>query len=138
MRLLAMHHIQQGKTYTAVSEIVASHRLTVQSWLRRFREEGFEGLFESKRSGAKKKFTEEDEAWLSEKIQSLSESKTGGYITGKELHQLLAEQQGTTCCQRTVYNYLHRLGFSCITSRSIHPKADEDAQETYKKTLPLS
>ena len=40
MRLLAMHHIQQGKTYAAVSEIVASHRLTVQSWLRRFRGEG--------------------------------------------------------------------------------------------------
>jgi len=48
---------------------------------------------DSKRSGAKKKFTEEDEVWLSEKIHSLSESKTGGCITGKELHQLLAEQQ---------------------------------------------
>ncbi|WP_375359071.1 helix-turn-helix domain-containing protein [Candidatus Tisiphia endosymbiont of Neophilaenus lineatus] len=47
IRLLAMYHLQLGKSFKAISEIVKSHWKTVQSWLRRFRHHGFEGLFES-------------------------------------------------------------------------------------------
>ena len=45
IRLLAMHHLQLGKSFTEISAIVKSHWKTVQSWLRRFRNYGFEGLF---------------------------------------------------------------------------------------------
>ncbi len=47
IRLLAMHHLQLGKSFKEISAIVKSHWKTVQSWLRRFRNHGFEGLFES-------------------------------------------------------------------------------------------
>ncbi|WP_375358899.1 hypothetical protein [Candidatus Tisiphia endosymbiont of Neophilaenus lineatus] len=53
--LLAMYHLQLGKSFKAISEIVKSHWKTVQSSLRRFRNHGFEGLFESQRSGAPRK-----------------------------------------------------------------------------------
>ena len=36
---------------------------------------------------------------------------------------------------KTVYNSLHRLGFSWITSRSMHPKSSETTQNTYKKNF---
>ena len=32
----------------------------------------------------------------------------------------------------TVYNTMHRLGFSWITSRSMHPKSNQEIQNTYK------
>ena len=86
IRLLAMHHLQLGKSFKAISEIVKSHWKTVQSWLRRFRNHGFEGLFESQRSGAPRKVNALQESVLFDKINRLSESKTGGYITGKEMH----------------------------------------------------
>ncbi|WP_375358352.1 hypothetical protein [Candidatus Tisiphia endosymbiont of Neophilaenus lineatus] len=35
IRLLAMYHLQLGKSFKAISEIVKSHWKTVQSWLRR-------------------------------------------------------------------------------------------------------
>ncbi len=135
MRLLAMHHLQSGKSLKFVSELVQSHCSTVQAWLQRFREFGFNGLFESHRSGAPRKLQTAQENFLSEKIRTLSEDKINGYITGKELHQILIDKYNTQCSLKTVYNVLHRLGFSWITSRSIHPKSSEAAQAAYKKTL---
>ena len=134
IRLLAMHHIQLGKSFKTISAIVKSHWKTVQSWLRRFRNNGFEGLFESQRSGCSRKINALQESALLDKINTLSESKTGGYITGKELHRMLLEEYGVKCSLRTVYNTIHRLGFSWITSRSMHPKSNQEIQNTYKKT----
>jgi transposase len=129
-----MHHLQLGKSFKAISEIVKSHWKTVQSWLRRFRNHGFEGLFESQRSGAPRKVNTLQESVLFDKINRLSESKTGGYITGKEIHKMLLEEYGTKCGLRTVYNTMHRLVFSWITSRSMHPKSNQETQNAYKKT----
>ncbi|WP_375358424.1 helix-turn-helix domain-containing protein [Candidatus Tisiphia endosymbiont of Neophilaenus lineatus] len=104
IRLLAMYHLQLGKSFKAISEIVKSHWKTVQSWLRRFRNHGFEGLFESQRSGAPRKINTIQESALFDKINTLSKSKTGGYITGKELHIMLLEEYGAKCALKTVYN----------------------------------
>ena len=134
IRLLGMHHIQLGKSFKAISEIVKVHWQTVQSWLRRFRNNGFEGLFESQRSGAPRKLNTIQESAIFDKINELSASKTGGYITGKELHNMLIERYNTKCALRTVYNTMHRLGFSWITSRSMHPKSNKETQNAYKKT----
>ena len=100
IRLLAMHHIQLGKSFKAISAIVKSHWKTVQSWLRRFRNNGFEGLFESQRSGAPRKLNTKQESAIFDKINELSASKTGGYITGKELHNMLIEQYNTVDASR--------------------------------------
>ena len=134
IRLLAMYHLQLGKSFKEISAIVKSHWKTVQSWLRRFRNYGFEGLFESQRSGAPKKLNTEQEAAIFDKINELSAGKTGGYITGKELHNMLTEQHDAKCALKTVYNTMHRLGFSWITSRSEHPKSNKEIQDAYKKT----
>lgn len=137
VRLLAMHHLQLGKSLKAISAIIEVHWKTVQSWLRRFRDKGFEGLFESHRSGANKKLNSVQEAFIADTINKLSNSKTGGYITGKELHSMLVQSHNAQCSLRTIYNTLHRLGFSWITSRSIHPKSNQEIQDEYKKTLPI-
>lgn len=138
VRLLAMHHLQLGKSLKSVAELVKSHWITVQAWLQRFKKLGFDGLFESQRSGAPRKLNVAQDAFLSDIIKNLSENKTNGYITGKELHQMLIDKYKVKCSLKTVYNSLHRLGFSWITSRSIHPKSNIEAQNAYKKTLATS
>lgn len=137
IRLLAMYHLQLGKSFKAISAIVKSHWKTVQSWLRRFRNHGFEGLFESQRSGAPRKLNTQQESAIFDKINELSASKTGGYITGKELHSILIEQYDAKCALKTIYNTMHRLGFSWITSRSMHPRSNKETQNTYKKTFQI-
>lgn len=138
IRLLAMHHLQLGKSLKSVAELVRLHWTTVQAWLKRFRESSFTGLFESHRSGAPRKLQAEQESFLADKIKKLSEDKTDGYITGKELHRMLIDKYNTKCSLKTIYNSLHRLGFSWITSRSIHPKSNTEVQNAYKKTLATS
>jgi transposase len=132
-----MYHLQLGKSFKAISAIVRAHWKTVQSWLRRFRKSGFEGLFESQRSGAPRKLNTLQESALYDKISILSGSNTGGYITGKELHNILLKEYDAKCALRTVYNTIHRLGFSWITSRSMHPKSNQETQNAYKKTFPI-
>ena len=135
MRLLAMHHLQLGRSLKTVSELVQSHWTTVQGWLQRFRQLEFEGLFESPRSGAPRKIQPVQEDYIFNKIISLSRDKTSGYITGKEIHHILVDKYNTQCSLKTVYNSLHRLGFSWITSRSMHPKSSEIVQNNYKKNF---
>jgi len=136
IRLLAMHHIQLGKSLEAVAKISGAHWVTVQKWVKRFKAEGFNGLYEARRIGAPRKIQKEEEDFISERLLSLSTGKTGGYITGKEIHQELSDKYSVKCCLKTIYNTLHRLSFSWITSRSIHPKSNLNTQDKYKKTLP--
>lgn len=136
-RLLAMHHIQSGKSLVEVSQILQVHWQTVQSWLKRFSKDGFDGIFESQRSGAPRKISPSKEIIISDKLKTLSENKTGGYITGKELQQILLNEHNVYCSLKTVYNTLSRLGFSWITSRSMHPKSNQETQILYKKNLPI-
>ncbi|MCK5345887.1 MAG: helix-turn-helix domain-containing protein [Candidatus Heimdallarchaeota archaeon] len=135
LRLLAMSHLQDGKTLSAVADAVKVHWKTVQAWIKRFREDGFAGLLESPRSGAPKRLNEDQENFIKNKIESLSKNSTGGYITGKDLHEMLCKQMQANCCLRTVYNALHRLNFSWITARSKHEHGNSEIQEKYKKTL---
>jgi len=93
IRLLAMHHFQQGKSVLLVSEMVQHHYQTVSRWLCRFKKSGLSGLLESPRSGAPRKLNVSDEKWIQEAISKLAKSKTGGYITGKELQDILLEKE---------------------------------------------
>ena len=58
LRLLAMSHLQDGKTLLVVADLLKVHWKMVQAWIKRFREDGFDGLLESPRSGAPKKINE--------------------------------------------------------------------------------
>ena len=128
-----MHHLQLGKSLVDVAEIVSVHWKTVQAWVSKFRKLGLSSMDDAPRCGAPKKITGDAEKWLSDKIQALSEAKEGGYITGYELQDQLNKKYGVTCSLKTIYNKLHQLNFSWITSRSIHPKTSIQAQDEYKK-----
>jgi transposase len=82
IRLLAMHHLQLGKSLSAVADIVGVHWKTVQVWVSKFRKSGLSSVGDAPRCGAPRKITGAAEKWLSETVQILSAAKEGGYITG--------------------------------------------------------
>ena len=82
IRLLAMHHIQLGKSLKDIAKIVQCHWITVQQWLKRFKEDGFDGLYESQRSGAPRKIEKEAEI-LTQKINK-DEVETDDFNTDVE------------------------------------------------------
>lgn len=73
------------------------------------------------------------EIWILEFLTILNNHETGEHITGKYLQSIITKEFLIKCCLQTVYNTLHRLRFSWITSRLKHLKSDLEVQELYKK-----
>lgn len=133
IRFIAMANIQDGKPLTEIADSLKIHWKTIQAWIANFRKNGIEGLYVKVTKIKPRKIHEEIEKWISNFINTLNSKDTGGYITGKQLHALVKQEFSIKCCLSTIYNALHRLKYSWITSRSKHPKSSEEVQQEYKK-----
>lgn len=133
IRLIAMANIQEGKTLKQVSESLKVHWNTIQTWLRNFRNFGIAHLYVKATKVKPTKISKQAETWIINFLTELSSNEAGGYITGKQLKLIIAKEFSVQCCLQTIYNTLHRLKFSWISSRSKHPKSDTEIQELYKK-----
>lgn len=67
-------------------------------------------------------------------VLELQKGRKGGRIRGTDVLELMKTKYGIDPSLRTVYDTLKRADLVWITGRSIHPKADLEAQETFKKT----
>lgn len=133
IRLIAMANIQEGKTLKQVAETLKVHWNTIQTWLRNFRNFGIERLYVKTTKVKSTKISKQAETWIMNFLTMLSSNTVGGHITGKQLQSIIAKEFSVKCCLQTIYNILHRLKFSWISSRSKHPKSDTEIQELYKK-----
>lgn len=133
IRLIAMANIQEGKPLSQIAESLKVHWKTIQTWIANFRKFGINGLYVKATKLKPRKITEAIDKWIYDFIQTLNSKDTGGYITGKQLHALVEQEFSIKCCLRSIYNALHRLNFSWISSRSKHPKSNEEVQLEYKK-----
>ena len=124
IRMIAMANIKEGKTLQQIADILKVHWKTIQSWLAQFRRNGINKAT---------KIPKASEEWLVTFLTKLSTDDTGGRITGRQLQSIIMAEFSIKCCLRTVYNILHRLNFSWISSRSKHPQSDMEVQELYKK-----
>ena len=133
-RFLAFAHISAGKTFTEAAACVRVELRSLMRWVRRFRTEGIEGLRDKSGRGAKQLIPTEHRDAFREAVLELQEKRTGGRIRGKDVLELMRTKYGIDPTLKTVYNTLKRADLIWITGRSIHPKADLEAQEDFKKT----
>lgn len=56
-------------------------------------------------------------------------------VVGEDIKQMLQEKFNAGYYVNSVYRLLNRLDIIWITGRSIHPKADKEAQEEFKKNF---
>lgn len=71
---------------------------------------------------------------LKKQILEMQKERSGVRIRGKDVAELIEKEYGITPSKSSVYETLKKIGLIWITGRSIHPKADKDAQENFKKT----
>lgn len=133
IRLIAMAHIQDGKTLKQTAASLKVHWNTIQTWLRNFRNFGIERLYIKPTKVKPSRISKQAEIWLVNFLTMAGSDDTGGHITGKQLQSIITKEFSIKCCLQTIYNTLHRLKFSWITSRSKHPKSNAEIQELYKK-----
>lgn len=135
VRLLGLQLLKEGKPKTEIGKVLKKHRHSVGSWLTRFLSEGLDGLIDKQRSGRNPILPREKEQGFLKQLDDLQSSGNGGRITAVDIQNLLKGKFKSEYSIDGVYDLLDRLNIVWITGRSIHPKADKEAQEEFKKKV---
>lgn len=136
IRLLALSHLQLGKSLSDVAQLVYVTRQALHQWVNRFAQEGIAGLYDKPGRGTKPKLSSSEEAAFIEAINELKLQQKGGRVRGCDILRMMKDKFNIDCTLNTVYHTLARLKYVWITGRSSHPEVNLQAQEEFKKTLP--
>lgn len=130
-RILAIRLLVMGRTVPQAAPMIGLKERQVRNWVHRFQAEGLEGLRDHPRPGQPKHLpTEKEEAFKAH----IRRPPRGVILRGADVQRLLKEEFGAAYSLGGVYFLLHRLGFSSLSPRPVHPRTDKDAQDDFKKT----
>jgi transposase len=133
-RMLGIAALLDGHTRTHACLLAGISNCNLIIWMKRFNEEGIEGLRGKKMRGKKSNWTAEIENFLKEKAlegASFEKDKRVTYRL-KDFQAMILEKFGVKYGISTIWYALKRLGLSWVSVRPKHPKTDPVAQE--KKT----
>ena len=132
-RYLAFAHISDGKSFTEAAAAIRIKLRTLMNWVQRFRKQGIDGLLDRPGRGSKPYLPSKDRAAFKQAVLELQQKRAGGRVRGADVLALMKEKYNVEPTLSTIYNTLKREDLVWITGRSIHPNADVEAQETFKK-----
>ena len=130
-RLLALHHLMRTKSRKEAAEIVGRNSEWMRMWVLRYHNGGYQNLVDKPRSGQPKFLTDKQEQQLVVDILKLQDDRNGGRITGKEINGHIKKKYNVEYKGTAIYDLLERLGLSWVSSRSKHPKSDENKKKSF-------
>jgi len=127
----------QGWGANDIEMAVGLARRTVQLWVERYNEKGVDGLMDREGRGRSPALTPEQEQQVCERIDAgpLPEDKVCT-LRGADIKNILENEFEVCRSLSTVYDLLHRLGYSCLQPRPKHYRSDPELQEKFKRELP--
>ncbi len=134
-RLLALHHLISTESRKETAKLMGRNSEWVRSWVLRYHNGGEENLKDTPRSGQPKLLTDEQEKQLVVDILELQDDRNGGRITGKEINEFIKKEYKVEYKGNAIYDLLERIGLSWVSSRSKHPKSNENIQKSFKQTF---
>lgn len=131
IQLLYLLKSEQAKTVQAAAELLGRHRVTVQEWLRLYRQGGLVGLLTRKPClGRQHSIPQWAQDALSQRLQ-----QEEGFNSYGEICQWLENQLGIVSPYKTVHQLVHyRLKASPKEARPVSAQQSPEQVETYKKT----
>jgi transposase len=123
-----------NKSAAEISQLLGIHSRTVEKHHERYFSEGwaaFEGKQAGPPAGSKLTGTAEEKALFKELEEKAAQ---GEWLKAAQIKPLYEELAGRTVGLTTIYNVLHRNGWSKQKPRPKHPKGDPEAQTLFKKT----
>jgi len=135
IRLLALAHLQEGKSCQEVADLLKVEVSSPRHWLNRLAKGGLEALKEQPGRGRKRYLLSDENKRFREAVLALQAQRPGGRIRAIDVQGLLEKEFKVSYALSSTYTALHRAEMSWKTGRSQHPKADPEAQEAFKKTL---
>ncbi len=137
-RLRGVVLAMEGHTAPEIARMVGRGRRTVQEWIRRFNEEGVDGLNNRPLPGQPTKLKRTDEAAFRARIEAgPTEADAVCTLRGADIGRILEEEFGAKYSITGVYDLLHRLGYSSLRPRPRHRGHDPEAAERWVHDAPL-
>src|SRR5919206_418672 len=137
-RMLALALVLEGSSREEAARHAGMDRQALRDWVHRYNAEGLPGLHDRPRSGRKPRLTPEQEAELATAVERGPDPDRDGVVRWRriDLGALIGPRFAVRLHERWVGRVLRRLGFARLSVRPKHPKADEAAQEAFKKASP--
>ena len=137
-RLLAIANALDGMSREDAARQAGMTRQTLRDWVIRYNAKGVEGVRDAPKGHAKRALTPEQEEKLSALVMQGPDGARGALVRWRriDLREVIRQEFGVDYHERSVGKILRRLGFVRLSVRPLHPEADIQAQETFKKTLP--
>jgi transposase len=137
-RMLALALVPEGSSREEAARAAGMDRQTLRDWVHRYNEEGLAGLRDRPRSGRRPRLTAGQEAELAAAVERGPDPDRDGVVRWRriDLKALIETRFAVRLHERSVGKVLRRLGFARLSVRPQHPKADEAAQEAFKKASP--
>src|SRR3954447_9742860 len=137
-RMLALALVLEGGSREAAARAAGMDRQTLRDWVHRYTGEGLAGLHDRRRPGRKPRLTPGQEAALAAAVEQGPDPDRDGVVRWRrvDLRALIEARFAVRLHERAVGKVLRGLGFSRLSVRPQHPKADEAAQEAFKKASP--
>jgi len=137
-RMLALALVLEGVSRAAAARAAGMDRQTLRDWVHRYNAEGLPGLHDRRRPGPRPRLSPEQEAELVTAVERGPDPDRDGVVRWRrvDLKALIETRFAVRLRERSVGKVLRRLGFARLSVRPRHPKADEAAQEAFKKASP--
>jgi transposase len=136
-RMLAIALVLEGSSRAAAATACGMDRQTLRDWVLRYNAEGIAGLSDRVAGrGPHHRLRPEHEAALRDLVRQGPSLEAHGVVRWRraDLVAVMRQRFGVAVDVRTMGRALRRLGFSRISVRPRHPKADAEAQAAHKKT----
>jgi len=132
IRYIAVTHFVEGKSRAQIARYLKVARGSVNTWVINYLNSGVEGLQDATHYGRPPRLSLQQQAILIKFVEKASHTDSGGRLKAKDVQQFVIDKFDIHYKLRNIYRLLHHLGFSWITSRSRHPKQNEEAQRLFK------
>ena len=130
-RIIAIASLIEGNNRESAAKIAGMSVSNLHVWIRRFNEDGLDGLIEKKRLGKKSSWSPEVEKFLKDKAlqgASFEKDKRVAYRL-EDFQTMIQEEFGVHYGISTIWYKLKELGLSWVSVRQQHPKSDPEAQK---------
>ena len=134
-RMLALALVLEGSSRAEAARHAGMDRQTLRDWVHRYNAGGLDALRDRPRSGRRPRLTPEQGAELATVVEQGPDPDRDGVVRWRriDLQALIEARFAVRLHERTVGKVLRRLGFTRLSGRPRHPKADAAAQEAFKK-----
>ena len=133
--LLVLKVKNDGMVPARAAKELHRSRTWASDWLRRYHEEGMDGLKDRHKSGRPSELSNE----VSLKIRrNLKEESKQGWTT-KQVNDMIIRESGKSYHYTHIYKILHKWGFKLKVPRKVHVNtASKEEKDAFKKELKRS